>query len=932
MTNTDTDKLCRSMALRVHTGADPHRLGRALAHAASGARLWVEDVPGGADSEVAALHRERELSRSADPHTGPGLRVVLLRYTDQVADLVVVAHRAILADPYALARAVLGETAPPAAAPDGTDPAEHGERLRAALNALDRTAPPEWGLGTPGDPATGEHAFTVPADGALAAELTLRAALGLVLARCTGRDEVVLGVDPEHALTLSTAGEPTVGQYLERVQRAVPAAGLAPAVGLFTTDTPEPLTGEGVKAETTAVRPFLAPPHHLSLHLADDGSTVLAGTCHYRRSAFGAETVRWLTGMLATAHRSLVAADPDTPLTGLDLLDAPQRHALARLGGLQSQDQAPEERSERIEQTVSGWARRTPDAPAVTFGDRTLTYRQLDQEAARTAAGLRRLGVRPGDRVGVCLDRSLDLVVVLLAVLKAGAAYVPMDPAYPGERLAFTTEDAALRLVVTESETFPRTDDVRLVPPAALAADGEPDETAEQPADAPAYVIYTSGSTGRPKGVVVPHRNVAALLAATKDDFGLARDDVWTLFHSSAFDFSVWEIWGCLMTGGRLVVVPYWASRDPAQFAALLASERVTVLSQTPSAFAQLTQVDRDEPISGSVRLVVFGGEPLDTRPLRFWQDRHPEEECRLVNMFGITETTVHVTAQTVTRHEAITGSRSVGRPLPGWHVYVLDPEGRELPPGVPGEIYVGGHGVAGRYLNRPELTEQRFLPDPHAPGLMYRSGDRGRLLPDGRLEHLGRLDNQVKLRGFRIELDEIRSRLLDAPAVDAAAVVLREGTDGDTAGARLDGYVVFRAVGALTGDLQDVRRHAARFLPDHMVPSTLTALSALPLTPNGKVDTARLPLPLADPDTAVPETAGDDLASRLRAVWEKLFGFRVGPDDDFFTLGGNSLLGVRLLAAMREQGLPTFPLPQLYLHRTVSALTAVLEGAGART
>ncbi|SEC05842.1 amino acid adenylation domain-containing protein [Streptomyces sp. 2231.1] len=932
MTNTDTDRLCRSMALRVHTGADPRRLGRALAHAVSGARLWVEDVQGGADSEVAALHRERELSRSADPHTGPGLRVVLLRYTDQVADLVVVAHRAVLADPYDLARAVLGEAASPAAAPDDTDAAEHGERLRAALNALDRTAPPEWGLGTAGDPATGEHAFTVPADGALAAELTLRAALGLVLARCTGRDEVVLGVDPEHALTLSTAGEPTVGQYLERVRRAVPAAGPAPAIGLFTTDAPEPLTGEGVKAETTVVRPFLAPPHHLSLHLADDGSTVLAGICHYRRSAFGAETVRWLTGMLATAHRSLVAADPDTPLAGLDLLDAPQRHALARLGGLQPPAQVPDERIERIEQTVSGWARRTPDAPAVTFGDRTLTYRQLDQEAARGAAGLRQLGVRPGDRVGVCLDRSLDLVVVLLAVLKAGAAYVPMDPAYPGERLAFTTEDAALRLVVTESEAFPRTDDVRLVPPAALTADGEPDEAAEAPADAPAYVIYTSGSTGRPKGVVVPHRNVAALLAATKDDFGLGTDDVWTLFHSSAFDFSVWEIWGCLLTGGRLVVVPYWASRDPAQFAALLAAERVTVLSQTPSAFAQLMQVDRDEQISGSVRLVVFGGEPLDTRPLRFWQDRHPEEECRLVNMFGITETTVHVTAQTVTRHEAITGSRSVGRPLPGWHVYVLDPEGRELPPGVTGEIYVGGRGVAGRYLNRPELTEQRFLPDPHAPGLMYRSGDRGRLLPDGRLEHLGRLDNQVKLRGFRIELDEIRSRLLDAPAVDAAAVVLREGTDGDTAGARLDGYVVFRADGALTGDLQDVRRHAARFLPDHMVPSTLTALSALPLTPNGKVDTARLPLPLADEDTAVPETAGDDLASRLRAVWEKLFGFRVGPDDDFFTLGGNSLLGVRLLAAMREQGLPTFPLPQLYLHRTVSALTAVLEGAGART
>lgn len=309
---------------------------------------------------------------------------------------------------------------------------------------------------------------------------------------------------------------------------------------------------------------------------------------------------------------------------------------------------------------------------------------------------------------------------------------------------------------------------------------------------------------------------------------------------------------------------------------------------------------------------------------------RHPESRCRLVNMFGITETTVHVTTQTLGRHEALTGSRSVGWPLPGWHLSVLAPHGQPVPPGVPGEIYVGGAGVATGYLGRPELTAERFLVDPQGDsqldGLRYRSGDRGRLLPDGRLEHLGRLDNQVKLRGFRIELDEIRSRLLDAPGVGAAAVLLRQdGTDSATA--RLDGYLVLSG----SGTVEQAREHAARFLPEHMVPGTFTVLPALPLTANGKLDSGRLPEPvLAAPATqASPLEEGEanaDLETRLHAVWQQVFGFRVGLDDDFFTLGGNSLLGVQLFAAMRSVGLPTPPLQQLYLNRTVRGLAEVLR------
>ncbi|NSC20090.1 amino acid adenylation domain-containing protein [Streptomyces albus subsp. chlorinus] len=949
----DTGRLCQALAVRLHQGAGTEQLRARLDAYGGGARLWVEHIDEAADGPRAVARRESELSRPADPRTGPGLRAVLLRYADGLRDLVVVAHRAVLPEPCELVRRLLGEQP---SGPEGATGAASGgragrsaaspeestarqERLRAALDDLDRVPAPDWGLGTDGAGTVGAHRFRVASGGQAPAEATLRAALGLVLARCTGRAEVVIGLDAGTVVAFSAEGTQSVAAYLEQVAGARPAEGLSPVVGLLTTRAADALTGDGVKAEPFAVRPFLAPPHALSLHIADDGSTVLEGRCAYRHAAFADAAAEWFTGMLATAHRALLTADPATPVGELPLFDEEQRSALARLGGLGRRREVP---GERIEETVGRRAAAAPDALALTFGDQRLTYRQLEERAGRFAARLRELGVAPGDRVGVCLDRSADLVVTLLAVLRTGAAYVPMDPAYPAERLAYTTEDAGVFLVVTEAAQFPEREGLRLVSPAAL------DRPAASPGPAPAglsaddaaYVIYTSGSTGRPKGVVVPHRNVAALLAATEDDFGLGERDVWTLFHSSAFDFSVWEIWGCLMTGGRLVVVPYWASRDPARFAGLLESERVTVLSQTPSAFAQLMARDRERGLDGAVRLVVFGGEPLDTRPLRFWLDRHPERECRLVNMFGITETTVHVTAQTVTRSEALTGSRSVGRPLPGWHVYVLDPEGRPLPPGVAGEIHVGGAGVAGSYLNRPELTAQRFLPDPHVRGPMYRSGDRGRLLPDGRLEHLGRLDNQVKLRGFRIELDEIRARLLEAPGVTAAAVVLRQGQDGDTAAARLDAYVVFGTAAAHPPHGTDgtdggedgtarVRRHAARFLPEHMVPATVTVLPALPLTPNGKVDTGRLPLPLTGPSDAGEEgePAGDDVESRLRAVWEKVFGFRVGLDDDFFSLGGNSLLGVRLLAGLKAAGLPAFPLPQLYLHRTVRQLAPVLAG-----
>ena len=358
------------------------------------------------------------------------------------------------------------------------------------------------------------------------------------------------------------------------------------------------------------------------------------------------------------------------------------------------------------------------------------------------------------------------------------------------------------------------------------------------------------------------------------------------------------------------------------------------MLSQTPSAFAQLLQADQAEPRDLSVRLIVFGGEPLDSRMLLPWFDRHPEADCRVVNMFGITETTVHVTAQTITRQHAIDGSRSVGRALPGWHLYVMDGAQRHVAPGVAGEICVGGAGVALGYLGRPGLTSERFVADPVTGKRMYRSGDKGRLLPDGTLEHLGRLDSQVKVRGFRIELDEIRNVLLELPDVMAAAVVVNRSGPADAAGARIDAYVVL-APG--TGTTVGLRRQAARILPDYMVPTSITALPALPLTTNGKLDAARLPAPETTPaaaetsGTAEPaeSTAGDQgnghFARDLQGVWQAVLSGQAGFDDDFFDLGGNSLYAVRVAAAMRDLGWPRIPIREIYQNPTIRRLATFL-------
>ncbi|MEV7872681.1 amino acid adenylation domain-containing protein [Streptomyces sp. NPDC088124] len=583
-------------------------------------------------------------------------------------------------------------------------------------------------------------------------------------------------------------------------------------------------------------------------------------------------------------------------------------------------------------------ARATPDAPAVTYVGTTIGYGELDARATRLAAHLAARGVRPESRVGLVLPRSVDLVVAVLAVLKAGGAYVPVDPASPADRIAYIFEDSSVGLVVTSRETadaIPAGPDgartVVLDAPdtvRALAAGRGDRHAPAVRAESAAYVIYTSGSTGRPKGVVVSHGNVARLLAATEQEFAFGADDVWTMFHSYAFDFTVWELWGALAYGGRLVVVGRDVARAPADFARLLADERVTVLNQTPSAFYRLAEEIDAQPGARdqlALRAVVFGGEALDWTRIAGWVERSGNGGPVLVNMYGITETTVHVTSRRAEPAYAAAGAGSViGRALPHLRAYVLDASCRPVPPGVRGELYIAGGGLARGYLERPGLSSGRFVADPYGPPgtRMYRTGDTARWNSAGSLDYLGRNDDQVKIRGFRIELGEIEALVVRHPGVAQGAVVVREDQPGDQ---RLVAYIVPSGGGTRAGapaqapaggdagapeqgaggrefDEGALRRSLAEALPEYMVPAAFVVLERLPLTTNGKLDRRALPAPAYGGRSTyvAPRTPTEEAVAE---IWAEVLGLepgQVGVEEDFFSLGGNSVLSLRVIARVR--------------------------------
>ncbi|MBG4573873.1 pyoverdine non-ribosomal peptide synthetase PvdD, partial [Pseudomonas aeruginosa] len=669
----------------------------------------------------------------------------------------------------------------------------------------------------------------------------------------------------------------------------------------------------------------------LTLDIQEDENGIWA-SFDYATDLFDASTVERLAGHWRNLLRGIVA-NPRQRLGELPLLDAPERRqTLSEWNPAQRECAVQGTLQQRFEEQ----ARQRPQAVALILDEQRLSYGELNARANRLAHCLIARGVGADVPVGLALERSLDMLVGLLAILKAGGAYLPLDPAAPEERLAHILDDSGVRLLLTQGhllERLPRQTGVEVLAIDGLVLDGyaESDPLTTLSADNLAYVIYTSGSTGKPKGTLLTHRNALRLFSATEAWFGFDERDVWTLFHSYAFDFSVWEIFGALLYGGRLVIVPQWVSRSPEDFYRLLCREGVTVLNQTPSAFKQLMAVACSADMATqqpALRYVIFGGEALDLQSLRPWFQRFGDRQPQLVNMYGITETTVHVTYRPVSEADLEGGLVSpIGGTIPDLSWYILDRDLNPVPRGAVGELYIGRAGLARGYLRRPGLSATRFVPNPFPGGAgerLYRTGDLARFQADGNIEYIGRIDHQVKVRGFRIELGEIEAALAGLAGVRDAVVLAHDGVGGT----QLAGYVVADSAEDAERLRESLRESLKRQLPDYMVPAHLMLLERMPLTVNGKLDRQALPQPDASLSQQAYRAPGSELEQRIAAIWSEILGVeRVGLDDNFFELGGHSLLLLMLKERIGDTCQATLSISQLMTHASVAEQAACIEG-----
>ncbi len=802
--------------------------------------------------------------------------------------------------------------------------------------------------------------------------MTLLAAFQVLLYRYSGQEDIVVGVPiagrRRHELagligffvnTLvlrgDLSGDPSFREYLRRVRERALAAykhqdmpfeKLVEEIAPKRDPSRNPLFQVALAFQNTAPIEWRLPglevqqlegigplnaTFDLTLTLREvDGA--LRARMDYACDLFDAETIERMSRQWLTLLDDLVA-DPEHPVSRLRLMDDGARaHALAEGNNTRAQFEA----EHSIAALFAEQVRLTPDAVAVCEGERALSYAEIDRRATALAARLRDLGVLPGARVGVCMERSVEEIVAFLGVLKAGCAYVPLDPWHPPERLAAVLRDAGAAAVVTtpaveRALARARAGSTRPVIVLDGAHTGSVDVRSDPElacgGEEPAYVMYTSGSTGEPKGVVVPQRAIVRLVRDT-DYVQLGTGDVIAHLSNPAFDAATFEIWGALLNGGRLAVIPREAVLAPPKLAAALDRHGVTTLFLTTALF---NLVARDAPQAFTGRVVLFGGEAVDPRWVAAALSAGKPE--RLLHVYGPTETTTFATWHEVRAVDADAPTVPIGRPIANTEVYVLDRNGEPVPPGVPGEILIGGPGLATGYLGRPDLTAERFVPHPIArePGArLYRTGDRARYRSDGAIEFLGRADRQVKIRGHRVEPGEVEVALRALPQVRDAVIVVR----GDTADTRrLTAYVVVAPGSAPVP--ADLLRDLRRTLPGYLVPGAIVLLPAFPLTTNGKVDRDALP----DPDDLAAQRTGEHVPPRdplehlLAPIWERLLGVRdIGVHDSFFDLGGHSLLAAQMMDEVERACGVAVPLTTLFTESTIAHLARALRGHVAST
>jgi amino acid adenylation domain-containing protein len=614
-----------------------------------------------------------------------------------------------------------------------------------------------------------------------------------------------------------------------------------------------------------------------------------------------------------------VKHDPAVTLKNISLLDDAEKKLLSSKA---DQTHVGYDRHATINSLFHEAVIRFPDRTAVQYGALALTYRELDQRSGQLAYLLvNRYKVAPEELVVLHFERSEWMLIGILAVLKAGAAYVPVDPAYPQARINYITGDSGSKLILSDASAVTTIQDITVVDITTLEYTAD---TLEVPVQANnlAYVIYTSGTTGNPKGVLIEHGNVTRLLFNENDLFDFNYEDRWTLFHSYCFDFSVWEMYGALLKGGTVVIVPKEVAQDSIAFYDFLEKEKITVLNQTPTAFRSLVHNNHRHFSHHqlAVRYLIFGGEALMPEILREWQQHFPA--CRNINMYGITETTVHVTFKEITIAEITANRSNIGLPIPTLSAYVLDAALQQVPVGVIGELCIGGAGVARGYLNRPDLTVEKFIPHPERPGeKLYRSGDYARILPSGDIEYIGRRDEQIKIRGHRIEIAEIATAIVRQEGIKDAVIIPVKHSNGEY---ELAAYFI-------TGEeynIAQLRERLSQALPVYMIPSYFIPLAEFPLNNNGKLDKHALPQPK---DAALSGNGyvpcRNDIDRQVVAVWEAVLERQhIGIRDNFFDLGGHSLKATRVISKLREVFGVQIDLKNLFIEPTVEHLSNYIE------